>query len=261
MNLKIFLKKLISKSGYTLVNKNFGWKPATTQKNMLDALEGLKKLNYEADLIVDVGAGSGTAPLLTAFPNAEFILIEPLVEFLPKLEDLKEKFKIQKIIVAAVGAQNTEININVHHDLYGSSLYNESDGKFADGIPRKVKMVKLKDEIAHIDPEEHNILKVDVQGAELDVLRSAEDLLELFDVIILEVSFFNFLISTPDFSDVIKFMSEKNYVVYDMFDFQQRPIDNALAQADILFVKRNGYFRDSHSYADLKTRKEKGLAS
>lgn len=259
MNLKTFLKNIISKTGYTIVNNNFISKPEILQKSMFDALNSLKKLNYVADLIVDVGAGSGTAPLLSAFPNATFILIEPLVEFLPKLEALKEKFKIQKILTAAVGAQNAEITINVHHDLYGSSLYNESDGAAADGVPRKVKMVKLREEIRHIDSTAHNILKVDVQGAELDVLNSAEELLDVFDVIILEVSFFNFLNNTPDFATIINYMADKNYVVYDMFDFHNRPIDNALAQVDILFVKRDGFFRNTHSYADLKTRREMGL--
>lgn len=260
MNWKKILKKLISLTGYTIIHKNFRIaETRPVQRTMYIALQHLKDLNYEVDTIVDVGAASGTDPLLSSFPNAKFILIEPLTEFLPKLELLKENYKIQKIITAAVGTQLTDIAINVHPDLYGSSLFKESDGSFADGIPRVINMIKLKNEINHLNPENNNILKVDVQGAELDVLQSAEELLSLFDVIILEVSFFNFLIGSPDFSDVIKYMADRNYVIYDMFDFHLRPIDNALAQVDILFVKRDGKFRTTHSYAGEETRRQRNL--
>lgn len=260
MVIKSIIKKILNFAGYNLVKKNYTIaKIELSKKTMYDALLHLKNLNYQADLIVDVGAGSGTEPLLSTFPNAEFILIEPLIEFLPKLELLKENYKIQKIIISAAGTSSNDITINVHPDLYGSSLFNESEGSYADGIPRKISMIKLKDKIAHLNSEKHNILKVDVQGAELDVLEGAEELLQIFDVIILEASFFKFLKSAPDFAEIIKYMDDKNFVVYDMFDFHTRPIDNALAQVDILFVKRDGQFRSTHHYADEETRKKLNL--
>ncbi|MBC7887153.1 MAG: FkbM family methyltransferase [Ferruginibacter sp.] len=263
MTIKSVLKNFIKLTGYEIVNKKAGLVLTTqdsfSQKTMGRSLMHLRSLNYAADVIVDVGAGSGTEPLLTAFPQAEFILVEPLIEFLPGLEQLKEKFNIRKIIIAAAGTIAMDITLNVHPDLYGSSLLNENEGPYADGTPRIISMMKLKDEIIHLNPAKHNILKVDVQGSELDVLQSAEDLLNVFDVIILEVSFFNFLKNAPDFASVIKYMDDKNYVVYDMFDFHTRPLDNALAQADILFVKRDGQFRTTHNYADAETRKKLNL--
>ena len=253
--MKSIIKKIIALTNYQLVLKSkISRKEDSSNRTMKSALLHILNLQYKANCIVDVGAGSGTQPLLEVFPNAEYILIEPLIEFFPQLEALKEKYNVKKIIIAAAGTEFNDLVINVHPDLYGSSLLQENEGSNADGIPRKIKMIQLKDEIAHLNNKLNNILKVDVQGSELNVLKSAGEFLHLFDVIILEVSFFNFQKSSPEFSDVISFMNLNDYVIYDMFDFNVRPLDNALAQVDILFVKRNGMFRRSHNYAYFETR-------
>jgi FkbM family methyltransferase len=255
--MKSIIKKLIASSNYKIVSKKSVVQQAYSgERNMEHALRHLKTLKYEVNCIVDVGAGCGTESLLSVFPDAEYILIEPLEEFHPQLEMLKQKYNVKKIISAVVGTQLSDVILNVHPDLYGSSLLNENEGPGADGEPRKVKSIELKNEIAHLNNQQNNILKVDVQGAELDVLKSAYGLLHVFDVIILEVSFFKFQKNAPEFSEVINFMNDNEYVIYDIFDLTLRPLDNALAQADILFVRKDGKFRHSHDYADANTRQQ-----
>ena len=255
--MKSIIKKLIALSNYKIVSKKSSVHQAYSQeRNMEYSLRHLKSLRYDVNCIVDVGAGCGTEPLLSVFPDAEYILIEPLEEFYSQLEMLKLKYNVKKIVSAAVGTQSTDVILNVHPDLYGSSLLKENEGPGADGEPRTVKTIKLKNEIAHLNNQQNNILKVDVQGAELDVLKSAYEFLHVFHVIILEVSFFKFQKNAPEFSEVINFMNDNEYVLYDIFDLTVRPLDNALAQADILFVKKDGKFRHSHDYADVNTRQK-----
>ncbi len=43
-------------------------------------------------------------------------------------------------------------------------------------------------------------------------------------------------------------MSGKGYRVYDILEGHNRPLDKALAQVDILFVKKDGILRISHKY-------------
>jgi len=74
-------------------------------------------------------------------------------------------------------------------------------------------------------------------------------LLEQVEVIILEVSFFRFLKNAPDFYDVVAYLKSIGYVVYDIFGGINRPLDNALAQKDLIFVKENGILRQSHGWA------------
>ncbi|NIQ16320.1 MAG: hypothetical protein GTO02_18595, partial [Candidatus Dadabacteria bacterium] len=38
------------------------------------------------------------------------------------------------------------------------------------------------------------------------------------------------------------------FVIYDFLDGLFRPLDNALGQIDIVFVKRDGFFRQDHRW-------------
>ena len=100
------------------------------------------------------------------------------------------------------------------------------------------------------------LIKIDVQGAELDVLRGAEKILEDTDYIILEVSFFEIFKQGTQFYDVVTFMKSKGFVVYDVCGLQYRPLDNALCQADIAFVRDEGLFRSYHYYANPEQRRQ-----
>ena len=44
-------------------------------------------------------------------------------------------------------------------------------------------------------------------------------------------------------------MKNLGFVVYDIFGEQFRPLDGALGQIDMAFVKERGIFRTDHAYA------------
>jgi hypothetical protein len=46
------------------------------------------------------------------------------------------------------------------------------------------------------------------------------------------------------------------FVVYDIMGLQYRPLDCALSQADLAFVKESGPFRRTHFYATPSQRTE-----
>ncbi|MDQ2974662.1 MAG: FkbM family methyltransferase [Acidobacteriota bacterium] len=146
------------------------------------------------------------------------------------------------------------ISINVHKDLVGSSLYKEAEASSVDGTERRVTAVAL-DSICHDEQTQGPyLIKIDVQGAELDVLRGASEILLQTEFIMMEVSLFEFFKGGPQFSDVVSFMKDKGFVCSDIYGFQYRPLDNALSQVDIAFVKENGRFRQTHVYATLEQR-------
>lgn len=220
---------------------------------MEESLQHILRLNYYPEIIIDVGAADGTPPLLNIFPDSRFLWIEPLVEFEKALKKLAEIYKGQYIIAAA-GEFNRTATINITPDLYGSSLYTKS-GK---DLPlRKIRVIRLDDLIDEYDLKGDTLLKVDVQGYELKVLEGAQRLLQNCEIVILEVSFFRFQKEFPDFYDVIDYMKKRNFVVYDIFDWLNRPLDGTLAQANILFVKENGCFRQTHKWSsDFVQKKE-----
>ena len=214
--------------------------------SMAEALGHLKGLGYEPAAVVDVGVGNGTFDLYDAFPDASFLLIEPLKEFRPVLEDIAQRFRASYVLAAAGRAGGSTV-IFVHAYLEGSSVLQER-GEQTGIVAREVEMVALDDVCEEKRLTGPYLIKVDVQGGELEVLSGATRLLSDAEVVILEVSLFQFVEGGPELHNVVAFMKAKGFVAYDMFGGHTRPLDGALAQVDIVFVKERGVFRTSHVY-------------
>ncbi len=93
------------------------------------------------------------------------------------------------------------------------------------------------------------LIKADVQGAELEVLKGAEKVLLDTELVLLEVSLFQIYEGIPEFYEVVDFMKQRGFVAYDFVGGHNRLVDGALAQVDVAFVKENGIFRENHAYA------------
>jgi len=130
----------------------------------------------------------------------------------------------------------------------------ESEGEHVDGDQRIVPQTTLDHEVLQHNLKCPFLVKIDVQGFELEVLEGAVDTLKQAEIVILEVSLFQFYKSSPTFAEVIRYMNEKKFSVYDIFNGAYRPIDDALGQVDILFVKTNGPLRTTQHYASSQQR-------
>ena len=226
--------------------------------SMRGTLRQLASLGFAPATIFDVGVLYGTPELYEEFPESSILLIEPLAEFEARLQEICGRYKAQYVLAAA-GAVPGTATLNVHTDrLDGSSLLKEVEGAAVDGTPRQVRMVTIDEMAAEKSLKGPYLIKLDVQGAELQVLAGAERALKETEAIILEVTFFGTLIGGHQVYDVVSRMKELGFVAYDVFGFLYRPLDNALAQADMVFVREKGPFRKSHAFATPEQRK--GLA-
>jgi len=232
-------------------------------RNMEDVLAHVKKIGFYPKTIIDVGVARGTHELYESFPDAFFVLVEPLEEFEESLKSILRKYRgIYEIVAASSCSGEIEINIHPEH-LAGSTLLKEEMGKEADGFQRIVRKTRIEDLIKRNYLKGPFILKVDVQGAELDVLNGIDESLNEIELILLEVSFFKFLKDGPQFHDVVGYLKNRGFVAYDIYGGALRPLDNALGQIDLAFVKENGLFRKNHIYAtvdqwnNIRARKDK----
>jgi FkbM family methyltransferase len=258
-NLKSYLKILFRRFGFEVSHikgRNDDKKlPQSPRRTMKESLENLRQLGFYPKTVIDVGAAHGTLPLLEAYPEAFFLLIEPLEEFTQSLKKIIKSYNAEYLPVAA-GRCTGSITINVHDDFFGSSLYCENDGPIFDGSPRRVPLITLDKLRAEKKIQLPILLKVDVQGAELDVLAGGNILIPECDVIILETSFFSFLTGSLQFADVIAYMKDKDFVVYDIFGGHLRPFDGALAQVDLMFVKESSFLRKNKQWATAEQREK-----
>lgn len=226
-----------------------------SRASMAGALRQLTTLGFHPRTVIDVGAASQTAELYEEYPKADILLIEPLVEFEPSLRKICEKYSAQYVLAAA-GERPGAATLNVHPDRFGSSLLKEEEGPAVDGEPRQVPVITIDDACGERSLKGPYLIKVDVQGAELQVLAGARQTLFNTEVIILEVSLFGLMIGGPQFYGVISQMKSYGFVVYDIYGLTYRPFDGALAQVDMVFVRDPGRFRESHVFSTPEKRRE-----
>lgn len=262
--IKVFLKSLFNYVGLdvTYKRKVQSYTPQAQESphvynraSMSGVLKQLSENGVSPQTVIDVGAAVGTKPLYEIFPDARHILIEPLEEFLPHLQSLVLQIENAEYIIAVAAETSGEKTLNVHPDLVGSSLYLEEEDSDVNGEPRNISAITLDQVCADTDAQEPYLIKVDTQGSELDVLKGATRILADTDVVIMEVSLFEFFKGGYQFYDCIQFMKDRGFVVYDIFGLQYRPLDGAMSQVDIAFVQEHGWLRKHHCYATREQRK------
>ncbi len=240
---KKFINNILRRFGYE-IQKSGG------KGSLAAVLLRAKQNGLAPATVIDVGAawGNWSRESARVFPDARYVLVEPLVEYRASLEQVAKELPGAVLVPLVAASAPGTMTFHVHPDLEGSSVYREGDDPQINGVPRELPATTL-DAIAY----EHHVegpclLKLDVQGAELEVLRGAEETLKNTEYAILETSLFASYDNVPLLHEVIAFMAGRGFVPYDILGLLYRPLDGALCQTDVCFVKENGMFRRERAY-------------
>jgi FkbM family methyltransferase len=94
------------------------------------------------------------------------------------------------------------------------------------------------------------LLKLDVQGFELEVLSGAPKTLAQTEAIICEVSLLPYNKGAPLFHEVIDDLAKRDFLAFDICDGWRRSSDQALAQTDMIFVRADSDLRAKRKFWD-----------
>jgi len=197
--------------------------------------------------IYDIGANQGLMirKFLSLFPNANIHAFEP---YQPYANQLVSDFEMnQNIKVNSCGISNYvgEQLLNVNKSIDTSSFLSSkktglnSDTQVETISQMKVPISNIDHYLQHQEYQHINILKIDIQGSELDALKGAEEALKSkkIDVIFSEAYFVQQYENQPLFADIVKYLTEVGYVIQDIYN----PIygKSKLAWCDVMFIRND----------------------
>lgn len=201
--------------------------------------------DHQFDSIVDVGANRGQFTLLMAglFPNARIVAFEPLIEPFRKLLDVTASLPNVRAFNSAIGPERTSLPMNVSKRDDSSSLLPISALQETifphTGRARidHVRVAPLGDALNDLDLKRPILLKIDVQGFELEVLKGSDDCLVQFDTVYVEASFVQLYDGQPLASEIIDFLHQRGFRLAGVYNLSHMASGQPV-QADFLFERR-----------------------
>lgn len=151
----------------------------------------------EVSDVVDVGANIGQFSLLCRYwlPQAKIWAFEPLRTPAERFRAVFENDPDTRIFEAAIGATPSESDIHVSRAVDSSSLLpiGAAQSQMFPGTEEshleRVRVAPLDTFLKREVLSENSLLKIDVQGYELEVLGGCENLLDRFSAVYVECSF------------------------------------------------------------------------
>ena len=240
LRLKQQIKKMMLFLPRTLNKGNYG------RMAIRDRFEDIRQLTAISNpIIVDAGChtGSVTAKFLRIFDNPTIHAIEPNPDF---ASQLRERFgSYENVIVheKALGSQNRKGNINIlNYPLASSILTSTETSKKYHGEKMEISDV-LEIEIVRLESiidHEIDILKMDLQGYELEALKGSENVLHEIKLILLEVEFIPLYENQPLFGDLDVFLRGKGFNFHNFYDLWTHR-DGQLTSGDAIYLNSKYY--------------------
>jgi FkbM family methyltransferase len=215
-------------------------------------LEGLAARGFAPASVLDVGAhrGEWSRMARAIFPGARFVLLEPQREWAGALDafcgEPAGAGGGAEWLAAAAGAESGESILAIDPAGGGSSLLPGAEGAAAMGAEaRRVPVVTLDSIYAENARPLPALVKIDVEGMELEVLRGAQSLLGSAELFVIEAALYRYRAEQATFAELVAFMAGLGYLPYDFPWFLRRPLDGALGLCDVAFARDGGALRRS----------------
>lgn len=212
------------------------------------SLRRMKKLGFAPRVAIDVGAyvGEWTRTCKEIFPTARVLMVEPLLRCVSSLEATAKNLEGVEFRSTLLGAQENS-SMPFYEAETASSVLGEASKQSAP--TRYLAMTTLDELTRNTSFSNPDFIKLDVQGYELEVLMGAERSLASADALLMEVNLLGIYDKAPLFHESVEYMGRCGFQVYDLCSFFRRPLDGALWQVDVIFVRHSSSLVASSRWA------------
>jgi FkbM family methyltransferase len=220
---------------------------ALFRNRVLAGAEHRHVLRQDLATVVDIGANRGQFSLAVRrwAPDARVVAFEPLAVAAAKFRKVFQGDSRVVFHQAAIGPEVGEATIHVSAADDSSSLLPISglQEKLFPGTgevcTETIKVGRLVDFVSAKEIVRPALLKLDVQGFELEALRGCEDLLECFAYVYVECSFVELYQGQALAHEIIVWMNERGFALSGGYNMVYDGKGHAV-QGDFLFISTKG---------------------
>jgi FkbM family methyltransferase len=213
-----------------------------------EGLARLRQHGFHPENILDIGAYQGwfARQCRPVWPDANILMIDALAEKEAFLRSTCGAIGNADYLIALLGGTaQPDVAFHVVHGgteaapiKTGSSKYREKFGVPTEEI--RLPQRTLDDVVAGIG-RRFALVKLDIQGAELEVLAASPRVLAEAEVVLLELSLLDYNEGAPLIAEALGCMAAWGFVLYDIIDLTRLGPD--LNQIDGLFVRPDSPLR------------------
>ncbi len=221
------------------------------RKKVLDPFDKIPG-SVDVRWVIDVGANEGRVTLaaLKSFPGSRVICFEPVKNVFDGLSDRLKLYKDRVVLLnQALSDVNGEAEINITttnsaHSLSPQAPFHKAFNPHVKEKGReKVKLVRLDDIAPGLPAREIDVLKIDVEGHELNVLRGGENFIKSsVDTILIEASFQRDVSwEKQSFLEIFNLLAAWDFRLVNIYDLAS--FTNLTCPGDMLVVQMDCVFR------------------
>lgn len=201
--------------------------------------------DLEITTVLDIGANVGQAAMILthAFPKATIYSYEPLPDCFDQLSDLTKYIPNLKVFNLAIGAKEGEAEFERNQYTVSSSMLKiasthvENFPQTANTSTTKVPVARLDSVVKNIQSIGNLLIKIDVQGYEMQVMEGGRETLRKAKVVLTETSLETLYEGQGLFTDVLTEMQKLGFRYAGSFDQLYGSLDGRVLQQDSIFVK------------------------
>lgn len=206
---------------------------------------------WKPNAILDVGANVGcwTIRGRTIFPNTKFMMFEAFQDFSDALTKVKNDSNNNDMVDFAIEVLSSEDEKEVlfwAEGATGNSMFPQLLGRGGRGhsdikpVTRTTKTLDTARSTSFLKDERIDILKLDVQGAELSVLQGATGILKEVSFVQFEASVIEYNKGGSCYYQVDEYLRDHGFYLYDMGDLQRNKglfRSNGVGQYDSIYIR------------------------
>ncbi len=212
------LFKLISSAGRS-INRLYENRNHDTQSNGEEWL--LKRIAaVKPKLIFDVGANTGKYCLLAKKhnPTSNVVCFEPVNSTFSKLESAVKSLSNVTLVKSGLFSENKKITINIYPSHTHASLYQLKAVPYESTGKEEIDLIMGDDYMKSQKIEIIDLLKLDVEGAELDAIKGFENALKQKKIRIIQFEFGYINITTKNLLiDYYEYFNQLGYIVGKLY--------------------------------------------